>query len=72
MQSPSTGAGANPYRNAGIGAYDLRVGITTKRREAGQENDAAQVLMYLEAARIALRRTFEDDPSVRHTSFADR
>lgn len=31
----------------------------TKRRDAGPDGDAAQLLIHLEAARIALRRIFE-------------
>jgi hypothetical protein len=43
-----------------------------KRPEAGQETDAAQLLIHFEAARIALRRVFEGDPSGLQSSFAER
>jgi hypothetical protein len=41
------------------------------RRDAVQETDAAYLLTFLEAARIALRRAFEDDPSRLHLSFGE-
>ncbi len=33
----------------------------TKRRDVGTDGDAAQLLIHLEAARIALRRLFEEN-----------
>jgi hypothetical protein len=55
-----------------MGAYDWSVNRSGRARDAGQESDAAQLLIYLEAARIALRRTFEDHPSGLQPSFAER